>query len=165
MGSVPGWGRHAILPRMEDLIKGRLGGADGYSIRCAIDGDTIKGRAGGKLHGKDINLEITERGVQGTVGAESVKIELEDGELRGNVGAQKLTLRGVDRVTGFMGEPIVGWNVVAQQTGEKLVGQLGSTVLGRPFELDLGSAPGWVGTLVAVVAFYALEPRANVTVG
>ena len=47
---------------MEDLIKGRLGGADGYSIRCAIDGDTIKGRAGGKLHGKDINLEITERG-------------------------------------------------------------------------------------------------------
>ena len=102
---------------------------------------------------------------QGTVGADSVKIELEDGELRGNVGAQKLTLRGVDRVTGFMGEPIVGWNVVAQQTGEKLVGQLGSTVLGRPFELDLGSAPGWVGTLVAVVAFYALEPRANVTVG
>ncbi|MBZ9712832.1 MULTISPECIES: hypothetical protein [Deinococcus] len=149
---------------MEDLIKGRLGGADGYSIRCAIDGDTIKGRAGGKLHGKDIALEITERGVQGTVGSESVKIELEDGELRGNVGSQKLTLRGVDRVTGFMGEPIVGWNVVAQQSGEKLVGQLGSTVLGRPFELDLGSAPGWVGTLVAVVAFYALEPRANVSV-
>ena len=88
-----------------------------------------------------------------------------DVPVRGNVGAQKLTLRGVDRVTGFMGEPIVGWNVVAQQTGEKLVGQLGSTVLGRPFELDLGSAPGWVGTLVAVVAFYALEPRANVTVG
>ena len=149
---------------MEDLIKGRLGGADGYSIRCAIDGDTIRGRAGGKLHGKDIDLEITERGVQGTVGTESVKIELAEGELKGNVGSQNLTLRGVDRVTGYMGEPIVGWNIVAQQQGEKLTGQLGSTILGRPFELDLGSAPGWVGTLVAVVAFYALDPRASVSV-
>ncbi|ASN80573.1 MULTISPECIES: hypothetical protein [Deinococcus] len=148
---------------MEDQIKGRLGGADGYDIRCVIDGDTIKGRAGGKLHGKDIELEITERGVQGTVGAESVKIELTEGELRGNVGSQKLTLRGVDRVTGFMGEPIVGWNIVAQQQGENLQGQLGSTILGRPFELKLGSAPGWVGALVAVVAFYALEPRASLS--
>lgn len=148
---------------MEDLIKGRLGGADGYDIRCAIEGDKIVGRAGGKLHGKDIELEITERGVQGTVGSESVKIELEAGELRGNVGSQKLTLRGVDRVTGFFGQPIVGWNVVAQQQGEHLSGQLGSTVLGRIFELELGSAPGWVGTLVAVVAFYALEPRASIS--
>ena len=149
---------------MEDLIKGRLGGADGYDIRCSIDGDKIVGRAGGKLHGKDIELEITEKGVQGSVGNESVRIELADGELKGNVGSQKVTLRGVDRVTGFMGEPIVGWNIVAQQQGEKLTGQLGSTILGRPFELDLGSAPGWVGTLVAVVAFYALDPRASVSV-
>ena len=113
------------------------------------------------MYGKDIDLEITERGVQGTVGSESVRIELEEGELRGNVGSQKLVLRGVDRVTGFLGEPIVGWNIVAQQQGEKLSGQLGSTVLGRTFELDLGSAPGWVGTLVAVVALYALEPRVS----
>ena len=145
----------------EDLIKGRLGGADGFGVRCAIDGDRISGRAGGQLYGKDIDLEITERGVQGTVGGESVRIELEEGELRGNVGGQKLVLRGVDRVTGFLGEPIVGWNIVAQQQGEKLSGQLGSTVLGRTFELDLGSAPGWVGTLVAVVALYALEPRVS----
>lgn len=148
---------------MEDLIKGRLGGADGYAIRCAIDGDRISGRAGGKLHGKDIELEITERGVQGTVGADPVRVELEEGELRGNVGNQKLVLRGVDRVTGFLGEPIVGWNVVAQQQGEELQGQLGSTVLGRPFTLTLGTAPGWVGTLIAIVAFYALEPRASVS--
>lgn len=146
---------------MEDLIKGRLGGVDGYSVRCAIDGDKIVGRAGGKLHGKDIELEITERGVQGTVGSEGVKIELAEGELRGNVGSQKLTLRGVDRVTGYFGEPIVGWNIVAQQQGDHLSGQLGSTVLGHVFELDLGSAPGWVGALVAVVAFYGLEPRAS----
>lgn len=145
---------------MEDLIKGRLGGADGYDIRCAIDGDKISGRAGGKLHGKDIELEITERGVRGMVGNETVQIELEEGELRGNVGSQKLVLRGVDRVTGFLGEPIVGWNITAQQIGNSLQGQLGSTVLGRVFTLDLGSAPGWIGTLVAVVAFYALEPRA-----
>lgn len=146
---------------MEDLIRGRLGGADGYDIRCAIDGDKIAGRAGGKLYGKDIELEITDRGVRGSVGDEGLNIELHDGELRGNVGSQKLVLRGVDRVTGFLGQPIVGWNIVAQQQGESLSGQLGSTVLGRGFELELGSAPGWVGTLVAVVAFYALEPRAS----
>ena len=149
---------------MEDFIKGRLGGADGYDIRCSIDGDKISGRAGGKLHGKDIDLEITDRGVRGTVGNDSVTIELQEGELRGQVGSQKLVLRGVDRVTGFLGEPIVGWNIVAQQQGDYLSGQLGSTVLGRAFNLELGSAPGWVGTLVAVVAFYALEPRASMGV-
>jgi hypothetical protein len=67
----------------------------------------------------------------------------------------------VDRVTGYFGEPITGWNVAAQQQGSQLVGRLGSTVLGRDFQLELGSAPGWVGALVAVVAFYALEPRAS----
>ncbi|ADV67642.1 hypothetical protein Deima_1997 [Deinococcus maricopensis DSM 21211] len=150
----------AILSRMEDVMKGRIGGEQGYEVRCNLDGDAIRGRAGGKLHGKDITLEITETGVVGTVGNESVSIQLQEGELKGNVGSEKITLRGVDRVTGFLGEPIIGWNIVAQQNGEKLVGQLGSTVLGRTFELNLGSAPGWVGALVAAVAFYALEPRA-----
>lgn len=147
---------------MEDVLKGRLGGPAGFELRCTIEGDAIVGRAGGRLHGKDIHLEINETGVEGTVGSEPVRVALEEGELRGNVGSQKLVLRGVDRVTGFLGEPIVGWNIVAQQQGERLVGQLGSTVLGQGFELELGSAPGWVGTLVAVVAFYALEPRASV---
>ncbi len=146
---------------MEDFLKGRLGGESGYDIRCTIDGDRITGRAGGKIHGKDIDLEITERGVQGSVGNAPVIIELDAGELKGKVGSEKLTLRGVDRVTGFFGEPIIGWNVVAQQQGNQLVGRLGSTVLGRDFQLELGTAPGWVGALVAVVAFYALEPRAS----
>ena len=147
---------------MEDVLKGRLGGAEGFDVRCTLEGDRIAGRAGGRLHGKDIDLEITETGVVGLVGGQAVRVELDGGELRGEVGGQPITLRGVDRVTGFFGQPIVGWNIVAQQVGEKLVGRLGSTVLGRDFEFDLGSAPGWVGTLVAVVAFYALEPRAAV---
>lgn len=147
---------------MEDLIQGRLGGEDGYNIRCAIEGDKIVGRAGGKVHGKDIELEISERGVTGSVGDETVNIQLAEGELKGNVGSQTLTLRGVDRVTGYLGDPIVGWNIVAQQQGHELTGQLGSTILGRMFVLQLGSAPGWIGALVAVVAFYGLEPRASV---
>ncbi|MFC6592317.1 hypothetical protein ACFP81_10130 [Deinococcus lacus] len=147
---------------MEDVIKGRIGGeSDSYSVRCAIEGDRIVGRAGGKLHGQNIELEITERGVQGSVGSERVSIELAEGELRGQIGTQEVTLRGVDRVTGHLGKPIVGWNVSAQQQGHLLQGQLGSTVLGRPFEIELGSAPGWVGALVAMVAFYALDPRAS----
>ena len=74
-------------------------------------------------------------------------------------------LRGVDRVTGYFGEPIVGWNISAQQQGDHLEGTLGSTVLGRPFSMDLAGAPGWIGTLLAVLAFYALEPRASVKAG
>lgn len=148
---------------MEDFLKGRLGGAEGYSIRCAIEGDKIVGRAGGQLSGQDIELEIGERGVSGNVGGEPVHIELQQGELQGQVGDQPLTLRGVDRVTGHFGAPIVGWSIVAQQQGSTLRGQLGSTVLGKEFELELGSAPGWVGVLVAVVAFYALDPRAKLS--
>lgn len=162
MTGAPLRARVAILSPVEDVLKGRLGGAEGFDVRCTLDGDHIVGRAGGKLHGKDINLEITETGVEGVVGGDRVRVELQEGELRGNVGREQITLRGVDRVSGFLGEPIVGWNILAQQSGQKLVGRLGSTVLGKDFEFDLGSAPGWVGTLVAVVAFYALEPRASV---
>lgn len=144
---------------MEDLIKGRVGGADGFPVRCVIEEDRIVGRAGGQLHGKNLELEITDSGVQGNVGGESVSIQLEGGLLKGNVGKHALTLRGVDSVSGFLGEPVVGWDVMAQQRGDELVGRLGSAVQGRDFQLSLGGAPGWIGTLVAIVAFYALEPR------
>ncbi|MFC6618173.1 hypothetical protein [Deinococcus radiophilus] len=151
---------------MSDVMKGRIGQeGEGFGVRCEILEDKIVGRAGSRLHGKNIELEITETGVQGSVGQQTINVSLESGELRGMVGDQKLVLRGVDRVTGHFGEPIIGWNITATQTGEKLEGRLGSTVLGRPFSLDLAGAPGWVGALVAVVAFYALEPRASAKAG
>lgn len=145
---------------------GRIGQeGEGFSVRCEILEDKIKGRAGSRLHGKNIELEITESGVQGKVGDQAVSVALEAGELRGTIGDQPLTLRGVDRVTGRFGEPIIGWDITAQQNGDHLEGRLGSTVLGRPFSLELAGAPGWVGVLVAVVAFYALEPRASAKAG
>lgn len=142
-------------------MKGRLGGKEGYDIRCGIENDKIIGRAGGKLYGVDIELEISERGVSGRVADFPIHIELATGELKGNVGDQPLSLRGVDRVTGQLGSPVVGWSIAAQQQGRHLSGQLGSTILGREFNIELGSAPGWIGVLVAVVAFYGLEPRAQ----
>lgn len=151
---------------MNEVMRGRIGQeGEGFSVRCEIQEDKLVGRAGSRLHGKNIELEITETGVQGTVGDQAINIGLESGELRGTVGDQKLTLRGVDRVTGHFGEPIIGWDIAAQQTGEQLEGRLGSTVLGRPFSMSLAGAPGWVGVLVAVVAFYALEPRASAKAG
>lgn len=142
-------------------MKGRLGGKEGYDIRCTIQEDKIVGRAGGKLYGVDIELEISEKGVVGNVGQFPVHIDLAEGELKGHVGEQPLSLRGVDRVTGQLGRPVIGWSIAAQQQGRHLSGQLGSTILGREFNLELGSAPGWIGVLVAVVAFYGLEPRAQ----
>lgn len=148
---------------MSEVITGRIGSGDeSFSVRCEIkDDDQIVGRAGGRLHGKAIRLQITETGVQGTVGPDPIAVTLEGGELRGVVGEQPLTLRGVDRVTGHFGEAIIGWNISAAQKGDELQGQLGSTVLGRPFTMNLAGAPGWIGALIAVVAFYALEPRAS----
>ncbi|ADY25491.1 hypothetical protein Deipr_0318 [Deinococcus proteolyticus MRP] len=151
---------------MNEVIKGRIGQeGEGFGVRCEIQEDKIVGRAGSRLHGKNIELEITETGVQGKVGDQNITVALEGGELRGTIGDQRLTLRGVDRVTGRFGEPIIGWDIAAQQTGDQLEGRLGSTVLGRPFSMSLAGAPGWVGVLVAVVAFYALEPRASAKAG
>ena len=152
---------------MSEVITGRIGTAEeSFGVRCEIkDDDRIVGRAGGRLHGKAIRLQITETGVQGTVGTDPVVVTLDGGELRGQVGPQSLTLRGVDRVTGHFGDPIIGWDISATQTGDNLEGRLGSTVLGRPFTVQLAGAPGWIGVLIAVVAFYALEPRASAKAG
>ena len=69
-----------------DVLKGRLGGADGYDVRCTLDDDQIIGRVGGKLAGKEIRLEITETGVSGSAAGLEVFVELKDGKLVGKVG-------------------------------------------------------------------------------
>ncbi len=140
-----------------DMLKGRLGGADGYDVRCTLDDDQIIGRVGGKLAGKEIRLEITETGVSGTAAGLEVFVELKEGKLVGKVGPEDLTLQGVDKVSGRLGGPITGFNIYAEQRGHMMAGRLGGTVLGRDFTLELGSAPGWIGALVAVVAFYTVE--------
>lgn len=144
---------------MEDIIHGRVGGEHGFPVRCTIEEDRIVGRAGGRLNGKKLILNITDSGVDGEIGGETVSIHLDGGLLKGHVGEHPLSLRGVDNVTGRLGESITGWEIFAQQRGDELVGRLGSAVQGRDFTLSLGGAPGWIGTLVAVLAFWSLEPR------
>lgn len=143
-------------------MKGRIGGKEGYDILCTVEEEKIIGRAGGKLYGKNLEIIISDTGVDGKVGNEEISVHLDSGELRGTIGKQEIVLRGVDQVRGFLGKPIVGWNIVAQQQNDTLIGHLDGTVLNKQFELSLGGAPGWIGTLVAIVAFYALEPRAQV---
>ena len=141
-------------------MTGRLGTEkDGFELRCRLEGDTLRGRIGGALMGKDLEIDITETGVTGRVGGRNgfdVNLELQSGELVGNVGADTLRLRGVDRVTGRIGEGFAGADIAAQQRGHRLTGIVGGT-LGRPFELNLGDAPGWIGALVAAVTYYAFE--------
>ncbi len=153
----------AILSRVTDtvdMLKGRLGGEmDGYDVRCVLEEDRIVGRVGGKLAGQELILEITETGVKGFAGSLEVVVDLKDGKLIGHIGQEELVLQGVDRVTGHLGSPIVGWNIYAEQRGQMMAGRLGGTVLGRDFLLELGSAPGWIGALVAVVAFYVTEGK------
>jgi hypothetical protein len=140
-------------------IIGRVGGpTDGLEIRAELDQDALKGRVGG-IFGKDLNLAITETGVHGQVGGSKgflVSLELRGGELSGAVGNESLVVRGVDQVTGRLGDTIGGLEISARQRGSKLTGRLGG-LTGKMIDLELGSAPGWIGVLTAVVALYALE--------
>jgi hypothetical protein len=140
-------------------ITGRVGGpTDGLDIRAELDQDALKGRVGG-LFGKDLNLEITETGIHGRVGGSQgfeVRLELRGGELSGSVGGEVLVMRGVDQVTGRLGDTIGGLDISARQQGSALTGRLGG-LTGKMILLELGAAPGWIGALVAVVAVYALE--------
>ena len=143
-------------------IIGRVGGpSDGLDIRADLDQDALKGRVGG-IFGKDINLEISENGIHGRVGGSKgfdVALELRNGELSGHVGGESLVMRGVDQVTGRLGETIGGLEITARQRGSNLTGRLGG-LSGKMIELELGAAPGWIGVLTAVVAVYALERHA-----
>jgi hypothetical protein len=140
-------------------IIGRVGGqSDGLDIRAELDQDALKGRVGG-IFGKDLNLEITETGIHGQVGGSKgflVSLELRGGELSGSVGSEALVMRGVDQVTGRLGDTIGGLEISARQRGSKLTGRLGG-LTGKMIDLELGAAPGWIGVLTAVVAIYALE--------
>jgi hypothetical protein len=145
---------------VKDEISGRLGGPfSAHDIRCRMDGDTVKGRLGSALMSRDLTLDIDTEGVNGKVGGSKgfpVTLKLESGELVGTVGREDLRLRGVDRVTGRLGDPISGVDIVAAQRGQKIGGRIGG-LNGQVFEIDLGEAPGWVGALVAAVTYYALE--------
>lgn len=140
-------------------ITGRVGGpTDGLEIRAELDQDALKGRVGG-IFGKDLNLSITETGVHGQVGGSKgflVSLALRGGELSGAVGNESLVVRGVDQVTGRLGDTIGGLEISAHQRGSKLSGRLGG-LTGKMIDLELGAAPGWIGVLTAVVALYALE--------
>lgn len=144
---------------MADVMTGRLGGeSEGFDLKAKLDGDTVTGRAGG-IFGKDFQLEISATGVSGHIGhadAQQVSLELASGELSGFIGGASVRLRGVDQVTGSLGEGITALQIFAQQRGEDLIGNIGGMV-GRPFKLSLNGAPGWIGVLVALVAYCALD--------
>lgn len=136
-------------------ITGRIGGPQGLEVRAQLQDDTLKGRVGGAF-GKEFDLSLTDNGVQGVVGGPTgfaVSLTLKGGELTGQLGTEDFTLRGVDRVTGRLGSSLVGMPFDTQQVGEKLIGSIGS----KDVFLSLGSSPGWIGAMVAVIAVYALE--------
>ncbi|MFN3266539.1 MAG: hypothetical protein ACK41E_06825 [Deinococcales bacterium] len=164
------------------MIEGFLG-AERFEIKVRLEQDKLLGRVGGTLMAREVKLELSATGLSGRVGGATgfdVRLTLEAGELVGFVGNLPISLRGVDVVTGTLGEGFSALEFTARQSGTKLIGSLGG-LLGQPFQLELGEAPGWLlkraaerlehhdfqlelgeapgwlGTLVVLVAFYALE--------
>jgi hypothetical protein len=134
-------------------------GTERFEIKARLEGDRLLGRVGSALMGKDIQLDLTENGVRGTVGGKngaSLQLSLEHGELIGFVGADRIALRGVDQVTAEIGTGITALEMRALQRGDALEGRIGG-VNGKPFSLQLDGTPGWMGALVALVSYCALE--------
>jgi hypothetical protein len=140
------------------MIEGFLG-SERFEVKVRLEGDKLLGRVGGALMARDVKLDLTATGVTGRVGGSNgfdLRLSLEGGELIGFVGNDPVSLRGVDVVVGTLGDGFSAQEFGARQSGSRLIGSIGG-LLGKPFSLDLGQAPGWLGALVVLVAFYALE--------
>ena len=140
------------------MIEGFLG-SERFEIKVRLEDDKLLGRVGGALMARDVKLELTATGVTGRVGGSNgfdVRLSLESGELIGFIGNDPISLRGVDAVVGTLGDGFSALEFAARQSGTRLLGSLGG-LLGKPFSLELDDAPGWLGALVVLVAFYALE--------
>ncbi len=140
------------------MIEGFLG-SERFEVKVRLEGDKLLGRVGGALMARDVKLDLTATGVTGRVGGSNgfdVRLSLEGGELIGFVGNDPIAMRGVDVVVGTLGDGFSAQEFGARQSGSRLIGSIGG-LLGKPFSLELGQAPGWLGVLVVLVAFYALE--------
>jgi hypothetical protein len=141
------------------LMMTGLIGNEGFEIKARLEGDRLLGRVGGALMGKDLSLDLSDTGVTGTVGGKNgaaVQLSLETGELVGFIGADRVALRGVDQVSGEIGTGVVAIEMRAVQRGDALEGRVGG-LTGKAFSLQLDGLPGWIGALVAVTAYCALE--------
>ena len=140
------------------MIKGLLG-SEGFEVQARLEGDVLKGRIGGALMAREINLSLSDTGVHGTLGGASgmaVSLTLQNGELSGSIGADTVTLRGVDQITGAIGTGIAAIALRAAQRADMLEGRIGS-VGGKSFSVALDGVPGWIGALLMLSAYCALE--------
>ena len=114
---------------------------------------------------REINLTLTDTGVRGTLGGASgmtVNLTLQNGELSGAIGADAVTLRGVDQISGSIGTGIAALALRAVQREDTLEGRIGS-VGGKSFSVALDGVPGWIGALLMIAAYCALERAPSVT--
>ena len=154
--------RH-FLYTAPQMIKGLLG-SEGFEVQARLEGDVLKGRIGGALMAREINLTLTDTGVRGTLGGTgglAVSLTLQNGELSGAIGADAVTLRGVDQISGSLGAGIAAVSLRAAQREDKLEGRIGS-VNGKSFSVALDGVPGWIGALLMLSAYCALERAPSV---
>ena len=140
------------------MIKGLLG-SEGFEVQARLEGDVLKGRIGGALMAREINLTLSDTGVRGMLGGAggiAVSLTLQSGELSGSIGADAVTLRGVDQISGAIGTGIAAIALRAVQREDSLEGRIGS-VGGKSFSVALDGVPGWIGALLMLSAYCAFE--------
>ena len=137
-------------------------GTERFEVQARLEGDRLIGRVGGALMAREVLLELSETGVRGTLGGKNgvaVKLEMAHGELVGSIGADAIALRGVDVVSAEIGTGLGAVQMRAAQRGDALEGRIGG-LTGKPFSLTLDGAPGWIGALLMLSAYCALERSA-----
>ena len=140
------------------MIKGLLG-AEGFEVQARLEGDALKGRIGGALMAREIDLTLTDTGVRGSLGGKggiAVNLTLQNGELSGSIGADAVTLRGVDQISGSVASGMAGIALRAAQRADMLEGRIGG-VNGKSFSVALDGVPGWIGALLMLSAYSVLE--------
>ncbi len=128
-------------------------------MQARLEGDVLKGRIGGALMAREINLTLTDQGVRGTLGGRGgtpVDLQLNQGELSGLIGADAVNLRGVDQISGAIGTGLTAISMRAAQREDTLEGRIGG-VGGKSFTVTLDGVPGWIGALLMLSAYCALE--------
>lgn len=143
------------------MIKGLLG-SEGFEVQARLEGDALKGRVGGALMAREINLLLNDKGVRGAIGAVKLNLELQSGELTGQIGADAVSLRGVDQISGSIGAGIAALALRAVQREDTLEGRIGGPN-GKSFTVALDGAPGWIGALLMLSAYCALERAQGVS--
>lgn len=137
-------------------VRGRFGGAVvGKDLNLTLSADSLDGRFGGMVDGKDIHAQVSEQRLEGRIGG-------------GMVGYDLVLERRGDQIVGRAGGPVLGFDMdlSLDEAQGALTGRYGGAFDGKDinFLFEAGFPPLVAAALGAAV-FYELREEASHSTG